>query len=311
MPLISIIIPLYNKGFIVSKTLQSVLTQTFTDFEMIIVNDGSTDNGFEIVSQFSDDRIIFFQQENKGAAAARNLGIEKATGELIAFLDADDYWFPNHLEEIFKLYTDFPNCGMYGSRYLMKISEKKTIKTTYSPSVSNDFRGVLPDFFKASKAYRVGLTSAIAIPKRVLQNNFIFNREISSGQDLELYTKIAIEKPVAITNLFTVEYNFSLDNQLSKTPILQKKLMDFAQFHAREKSNLSLKKFLDIYRLEYALQYRIAGDLKKSNFYLKDITSKIPFKTKILLATPSFILQLLLKTKHLLKKYGIDFSVYH
>jgi hypothetical protein len=193
----------------------------------------------------------------------------------------------------------------------MKISNNKIIKPSYLPEVPNNFKGILSDYFSASKTYRVGLTSAIAIPKSILKNDFIFNSEISSGQDLELFTKIAHEKPVAITNLFTVEYNFSLDNQLSKTPILQKKLMDFAQFQNAEKSNLSLKKFLDIYRLEYALQFRIAGDLEKSNFYLKDITSKIPFKTKILLATPSFFLQFLLKTKHLLKKYGIDFSVYH
>ena len=311
MPKISVIIPLFNKGFIISETLQSVLNQTFTNFEIIIVNDGSTDNGFKIVSQFLDNRIKLLQQENKGAAATRNLGIEKASGELIAFLDADDYWFPNHLEELFKLYTDFPNCGMYGSRYLMKISGNKTIKTTYSSSVTNDFRGILPDFFKASKAYRVGLTSAIAIPKKVLQNNFLFNIAISSGQDLELYTKIAIEKPVAITNLFTVEYNFSLDNQLSKTPISKKRLINFEQFQSAEKHHESLKNFLDFYRLEYALQFRIAGDLEKSKFYLKDITSEIPFKTKVLLSTPSFILQFLLKTKHLLKKYGIDFSVYH
>jgi glycosyltransferase involved in cell wall biosynthesis len=79
MPKISVIIPLYNKGFIISETLDSVLAQTFADFEVVIVNDGSTDNSFEIVSQFSDKRIKLFQQQNKGAAAARNLGIEKAT----------------------------------------------------------------------------------------------------------------------------------------------------------------------------------------------------------------------------------------
>ena len=311
MPKISVVIPLYNKGFIISETLNSVLAQTFTDFEVIIVNDGSTDNGFEIVSQFSDNRIQLFQQENKGAAAARNLGIEKATGELIAFLDADDYWYPNHLEELHKLYIDFPNCGIYASRYFMKIAEKKVFKTFYTPETSNNFRGILLDYFAASKNYRVGLPSAIAIPKTILQNNYLFNIDISSGQDLELFTKIAIEKPVAVTNLFTVEYNFSLENQLSKTPILQKKLIQFNQFHKAELANNNLKSFLDLYRLEYALQFRIAGDLEKSNFYLKDITSKIPFKTKILLATPSFILQFLLKTKHLLKKYGVDFSVYH
>mgnify|MGYP000941292499 CR=1 FL=1 len=311
MATISIVIPLYNKGFIISETLDSVLAQTFTDFEIIIVNAGSTDNGFEIVSQFSDKRIKLFQQENKGAAAARNLGIEKATGELIAFLDADDYWYPNHLEELFKLYCDFPNCGMYASRYFMKTAKKKSFKTYYTPEISNNFKGILPDYFAASTTYRVGLTSAIAIPYAVLQNNYLFNTKISSGQDLELFTKIAIEKPVAVTHLYTVEYNFSLENQLSKTPIIKKTLMGFEQFEEAEKSNLSLKKFLDIYRLEYALQFRIAGNIEKSNFYLKDITSKIPFKTKVLLLTPSVVLQKLLKTKHVLKKYGIDFSVYH
>ena len=91
MAIVSIVIPLYNKGFIIHKTIKSVLEQTFTDFEIVIVNDGSTDSSFEIVSKFSDKRILLVQQENKGAAAARNLGIEKATSKLIAFLDADDF----------------------------------------------------------------------------------------------------------------------------------------------------------------------------------------------------------------------------
>ena len=86
MSTVSIVIPLYNKGFIISETLDSVLAQTFADFEVVIVNDGSSDNSFEIVSRFSDERIKLFQQQNKGAAAARNLGIEKATSNLIAFL---------------------------------------------------------------------------------------------------------------------------------------------------------------------------------------------------------------------------------
>lgn len=311
MSKISIIIPLYNKGFIVDKTLESVFAQTFTDFEIVIINDGSTDNSIDVVSQFSDDRIKLFQQENKGAAAARNLGIEKAAGDLIAFIDADDYWFPNHLEEIHKLYLDFPNCGIYASRYYMKLNLQKTIKTTYLPFVANDFRGILIDYFKASKTYRVGLTSALAIPKKILKHNLLFNPEVSSGQDLELFIKIAIANPVALNDKHTVEYNFSLDNQLSKTPINKKKLMDFSQFKEEERKNKSLKYFLDTYRLEYALKYKIDGNLEKTNFYLNQINSKIPIKTKILLAIPSFILRLLLKVKHSLKRKGIDFNVYH
>ena len=230
MPKISVVIPLYNKGFIISETLNSVLAQTFTDFEIVIVNDGSTDNSFEIVSQYSDDRIRLYNQENKGVSKTRNAGIEYSKSELIAFLDADDYWHPNHLEELYQLYIDFPNCGLYANRYFMKISEENTIKTTYIQAVYDNFRGILPDYFLASMQYRVGLTSAVAIPKKMVQGNFLFNPELNGQEDLELFTKIAIHKPVAITNKYTVEYNFAIENQLSKIQFIQKKIIKFDQF---------------------------------------------------------------------------------
>ena len=307
----SIVIPLYNKSAYITKTLDSIKNQNYQNYEVIIVNDGSTDNSFEIVSQYSDDRIRLYNQENKGVSKTRNAGIEYSKSELIAFLDADDYWHPNHLEELYQLYIDFPNCGLYANRYFMKISEENTIKTTYIQAVYDNFRGILPDYFLASMQYRVGLTSAVAIPKKMVQGNFLFNPELNGQEDLELFTKIAIHKPVAITNKYTVEYNFAIENQLSKIQFIQKKIIKFDQFSADENKNKSLKKFLDLYRLEYALQFRIIGDIKESKFYLKDITTKIPFKTRVLLVTPSYILRLLIKIKHALKKRGIDFTVYH
>jgi hypothetical protein len=145
----------------------------------------------------------------------------------------------------------------------------------------------------------------------MIQGDFLFNPQLNGQEDLELFTKIAIDKPVAITNKYTVEYNFAIENQLSKIQFIQKKIIKFDQFSADESKNKSLKKFLDLYRLEYALQFRIIGDIKESKFYLKDITTKIPFKTRVLLVTPSYILRLLIKIKHALKKRGIDFTVYH
>jgi glycosyltransferase involved in cell wall biosynthesis len=311
MATVSIVIPLYNKGFIISETLDSVLAQTFADFEVVIVNDGSTDSSFEIVSQFSDERILLIQQENKGAAAARNLGIEKATSNLIAFLDADDFWYPNHLEELVKLYTDFPNCGMYCNRFQTRIAKNKTLNNSYSYSVSDDYRGIVPDFFEASLINRVATSSSILVSKQVLLDNNCFNSNVSSGQDVELWTKIGITNSVAINNKSTVIYNFDLPNSLAKTPITKKILMDFSQFAAAEKENKSLKKFLDIYRLEYALQFKIAGSFTQSQFYLKDISTKIPLKTRFLLQLPVFALRFFLKIKHYLKRFGIDFTVYH
>lgn len=311
MPFLSVIIPLYNKEKFIQNTLQSVLNQIFMDFEIIIVNDGSTDKSLDIISGFNDDRIVVINQQNSGASATRNRAISEAKTNYIAFLDADDYWHPNHLEELVKLIYDFPNCGMYCSRYQTIIAKNHIIKNSFSYSITDDYRGIIPDFFDASLINRVATSSSIIVPKNTILENNGFNCEISSGQDLELWTKIAIHNKVAINNTISAIYHFEATNSLSKTNITRKTLIDFKQFYLSEKNNESLKKFLDIHRLEYALQFRIAGDLEKSNFYLKDITSKIPFKTKVLLFMPGFILRFLLKTKHLLKKIGIDFTVYH
>ena len=105
----SIVIPLYNKESYIEKTLKSVLNQTFTHYEIIVINDGSTDDSEATVLEFNDKRIQLYNQKNQGAAVARNLGIEKAKYNYIAFLDADDLWMENHLETLKTLIQDFPS----------------------------------------------------------------------------------------------------------------------------------------------------------------------------------------------------------
>ena len=103
VPRVSVIVPLYNKAAYVRRALDSISRQTFTDFEVIVVDDGSTDKGPALVTAFADKRIRMLTQANLGPGAARNRGIERARGELIAFLDADDEWLPNYLEESVRL----------------------------------------------------------------------------------------------------------------------------------------------------------------------------------------------------------------
>jgi glycosyltransferase involved in cell wall biosynthesis len=98
VPKVSIIIPTYNRAQFIAEAIQSVLDQTFQDFELLIVDDGSTDNTREIVGSFKDQRIKYIHQENRGVSAARNNGILASSGEYIAFLDSDDLWLPQSLE---------------------------------------------------------------------------------------------------------------------------------------------------------------------------------------------------------------------
>jgi glycosyltransferase involved in cell wall biosynthesis len=305
MPKVSVVIPVYNKGFIIKETIQSVLLQTYSDYEIILINDGSTDNSLELITEFKAENILIFSQENKGAAAARNLGVKKSNGEFIAFLDADDYWFPNHLEELIKLSKQHPNCGAFCSRYQIKNTKNSVTKPIFK-NIPEGFNGIVDNYFASNYPFKINITLNQLIPKKILIEMGCFTDGITNGQDLELWTKIAIKYPIAIHNKTTATYNYYLPNTLSKNSIKSMILMDFEQFKEEENNNLDLKNFLDFHRIFYAKHYKIAGNDEKLAFYLKDINKKnISFKMKILFKTPSIILKVLFQLKNWFFKKGI------
>ena len=110
--IISVVIPLYNKERYIARAIQSALGQTYGDFELIVVDDGSTDGSVDIVSQFADTRLRLINQANAGVGAARNRGIKDAKYELITFLDADDEWMPDFLETVLELREEFPEASL-------------------------------------------------------------------------------------------------------------------------------------------------------------------------------------------------------
>ncbi|WP_320814064.1 glycosyltransferase family 2 protein [Flavobacterium sp.] len=304
---ISVVIPVFNKGFILNETLNSVLQQIFTNYEIIIINDGSTDNSLSVLSKFEDSRIQIYSQENKGAAAARNLGIEKSNGEFIAFLDADDYWFPNHLEELIKLSEQYPSCGSYCSRYQIKNTKNSVINPVFK-DIPQDFNGILNNYFASNHPFKINITLNQMIPKKILIEMNCFTEGITNGQDLELWTKIGIKYPIAVHNKITAIYNNYLPNTLSKNSFKTMKLMDFKQFEFEEKENPHLKNFLDFHRIFYAKHYKIIGNEEKVRFYLNDVANEnLSFMIKVLFKTPSSILNTLFKLKNWLLKKGISF----
>src|SRR5690606_6986211 len=149
MPFFSVVIPLYNKEKYIKETLNSVLAQTFQDFEIIVVNDGSTDNSANQILQFKDKRIKVIDQQNQGAASARNQGIEISSSPYIALLDADDTWYKNHLVELKRQIRLFPDAGLYCNNY-----EIHNFENSLRPATFNFIYGksclIVEDFFKAS-----------------------------------------------------------------------------------------------------------------------------------------------------------------
>jgi glycosyltransferase involved in cell wall biosynthesis len=198
--LISIIIPLYNKEKEVLRAINSVLSQTVSDFEVIVVNDGSTDNGPEIVKSINDHRIRVIDQANAGVSAARNRGIEESRAELIAFLDADDEWSPDFLETIMGLKRDFPECSVFATSYFL-VSQDGMKRPAIVRGLPEGFqKGILKDYFIIAAQSDPPLwTSATAVKKTAISIVGGFPVGIVSGEDLLTWARLAVKYDISYT----------------------------------------------------------------------------------------------------------------
>jgi len=311
MPKFSVIIPLYNKESHILDTLTSVFNQLFTDYEVIIVNDGSTDNSWNKIKHLKNPKLRVFNNEKQGVSQARNFAMQQAKGDYFAFLDADDLWKNNHLQDLFELTLDHPNCGLYCTNYTYDYGNDFIVKPIF-PSLpkNNDWKGIVSDFFLASLKYRIATTISVAIPKKIINSIGFFDTNFTSGQDTDYWTRIALLHPVAFTKKTSAVINIAADNRISNTHPSKREFMTFEKFSEDEKTNTSLKKFNDMYRAELAIKHKIVSDFKTADFYTSDIDyNNINWKQIILLKLPSIILKPLWIFKQWLKTKKIDASV--
>ena len=197
MQLISVVIPLYNKALHIERTIRSVLNQSVTNYEVIVIDDGSTDGGGDLVLNFNDSRIRLIRQENRGVTGARNRGISEARGELIAFLDADDEWKPGFLEEILALRNSFPTAGAFATAYDLITPEGNLKKYPKRNILPNGLRrGLIPNYLRAALQYPVWI-SAFSAPKTILLEvgGFAYGRVLF--EDVDVFLKISLIYPVA------------------------------------------------------------------------------------------------------------------
>lgn len=212
----SVIIPLYNKAPYVKKALESVCRQTYSDYELIVINDGSTDDSCMIAEKYLQgiDGINYrlITQENAGVSAARNNGVAASKGEYVAFLDADDWWEPTFLEKMAQHIEDYPEAGLYASNYMYYKPGKTHV------AVSNIEIG----YFNYPKSYYEGgampiWTGATMIPRRVMDEMGGFPLGIKLGEDFLLWAKIAMQYKVAFINEPLAWYNNDVPVNLRAT----------------------------------------------------------------------------------------------
>ncbi len=214
--MISVIIPLYNKADSIAKALDSIQAQTYQDFEVVVVDDGSTDNGATIVEQQKDSRIRLIHQTNAGVSAARNRGIEEALGEYVAFLDADDEWEPQFLEEIITLQRMHPECRAQATNYIFNSRGVKS-STILRKLPFKGERGVLTNYFVvASCSHPPVWTSAVCIERKLLQEIGGFPVGVKSGEDLLTWARIAVRTNWAYSLKAYAQYNVDLSYDAKK-----------------------------------------------------------------------------------------------
>lgn len=197
-PLVSVVMPLYNKEGEIRRAINSVVNQEFRDFELIVVDDGSTDSGPEFVRGYRDPRIRIVSQANAGVSAARNRGIELARAEVIAFLDADDEWHPKFLVTILDLALKFPECSVFATGYYIanpKSGTRRAVLRGLPPSFDE---GILQGYFEvASRSDPPLWSSAVAVRRAAIQAIGEFPVGVATGEDLLTWAKLAVEYKIA------------------------------------------------------------------------------------------------------------------
>ncbi|SDB48140.1 Glycosyl transferase family 2 [Flavobacteriaceae bacterium MAR_2010_188] len=293
IPFFSVVISVFNKAEFISDTLNSVFTQTFRDYEIIIVNDGSTDNSLEIINSFENPKITIIDQKNYGAANSRNNGIKQSCAKYVALLDGDDIWKESYLDEIYHAISTFPEhhvfaCAIahkFGNR-IEKVRYANFLKKTQSYN-----------YFRASSKHSILSSSSIVFDKGILEKTGYFDETIISGQDTDLWIRIGLYFEVIFIPKVLVYYVFD-KSSLSNTSFDLKLKPRYDNYRNEEKPNTELSRFLNKNRYSLAIMSKINSDKKAFNFYNSEIDKgQLNLKEKILLASPKPVLDLLIWTR--------------
>jgi glycosyltransferase involved in cell wall biosynthesis len=269
----SIVIPYYNKSAYIVRCIDSILSQTFTDYEVILVDDGSTDNGIDLISKKYGDFIKIFHQDNQGVSAARNHGIQKAKYKYIALLDADDAWHPQYLESVNGVITTEKEVKIVGCHYSRDLSffeNKHTIPSYFK----------FENYFKKAIRNTYFTSSSSVIEKSFFDENEGFNTNLKKGEDHDLWFRVLLNvgNSFYITNTL-VYYSDEDTNQATQKKIaldytLVGHINSIYKDVIKSNQNKDFNKFISLY--VYFNLYPYYFD-KPTNTKAKEILSSIEY----------------------------------
>jgi glycosyltransferase involved in cell wall biosynthesis len=307
----SVIIPLYNKSQYIEKCISSIINQTYDNFEIIIVDDGSTDDGYSRILELMEGlgqttenslkvlpEIHLLSQSNSGVSAARNNGVNHAKYQFIAFLDADDWWEPTYLQEMKILIEKFPDAAIYGSSYFFI---KNGIKKRAEIAVEQGFSSGLINYCRVyADTLNMPLwTGATIIRRSIFEKYNGFKPTLKLGEDFDLWIRVALKYPVAFLNKPLANYNQDVELRNRAVGNLHFPenhiLWNLDYLAVEERTNKDLKLLLDNLRVYSLFPYYLNKDYHLlAQMELKKVDwAKQPLSAKRRYDTPVFILKMI------------------
>lgn len=258
--MISVVIPLYNKEKAVRATLESVLAQTYTDYEIVIVNDGSTDNSVavceDIINSLTpsfDNSLRIFSKPNGGVSSARNFGVEKSRGEYVAFLDGDDLWEPMYLEEAAKLIQDFSGAAIYGLGLGSMTNGEKHPAPEFVPV---GYRGVVSNLWDNPNTMLAWTSSSTICPRELLLKTPA-NTRLTHGEDLDQWLRLMLQGEAVFYNKTLAYYVKDAENRaMYKMPPIERHIVSVLGDYAEvRKRNPQFKRAFDTQMIYFLYLY--------------------------------------------------------
>lgn len=297
----SIIMPYYKNSHIVKRSVESVLAQTIQDFELIIVDDGSEDNIDEIIQTYNNLAIKVIHKENGGVSSARNCGILNASGNYICFLDSDDAWYPEHLEELQKMIVKYPQQTFFLTSHL-RIGNKE-VRSSEVLSLYDDIF-LEKDFLGLCFNYgEIIHTNSVCMKKDFLLQQQLFDAKASIGEDTDLWFRCAMKESVVISKKITTIY-YRDNSVLTKDRKFNYNWPFLCQYEKAQKENMySVKLMCDQYFLAGSKHMLADGNRLGCKNFLMRIDKPIGTElkkaylvTKVLYLLPCFISKKICRT---------------
>ncbi|MGG5570943.1 glycosyltransferase family 2 protein [Myroides odoratimimus] len=257
----SVVIPLYNKELSVKSTIQSVLNQSFQEFEVVVVNDGSSDESVKKVKEINDKRIRIIDKLNGGVSSARNMGITEAYYDWIALLDADDLWEENHLETVKKAIEKFD------SSFVFTTSIRFSDNTLLFQHKREENPSIVKDFLKESRKELIMCSSTIVIHKKCFYNVGFFNEKVSRGEDADMWWRLAEKYTIVKDSDITAVYRMNAENRSDAVRYdVRQSILYYYKLSFISKDNFNRARKLDV--LKALLRFLKNRDFKNSYYII-------------------------------------------